>query len=330
LAILAGVASATADIDSIFMNYVATFGKKYQTHQEYRERLYIFKHRYHQIQKRIDENANFQLGLNKFSDRTKAEITSIMGYKGDDKKITYIEPQVIGKAPDSVDWNTSGCVTPIKDQGHCGSCWTFCSAASAESAWCIARGDLLTLSTQQFVDCVDSDLGYTDDAGCSGGWTYDVYDWLTEHRAMSEEAYPYTSYNGDDSTDCLWDSSNTTLMHLASWKYVQRNVADMKWSVSQRPMAVSIQADQDIFHAYTSGVIDSTDCGYATNHAVVVNGYGVDSATGLEYWLVRNSWGTDWGEAGYAKIAITDSPVDEDGNLLGICGIGRRPLTALV
>lgn len=104
----------------------------------------------------------------------------------------------------------------------------------------------------------------------------------------------------------------------------------MKLSVSVRPMAISIQADQDIFHAYTGGVIDSTECGYATDHAVVVTGYGKDSDSGLEYWLVRNSWGEDWGEDGYARIAITNSPVDSDGNLLGICGIGRRPLTPIV
>lgn len=252
-----------------------------------------------------------------------------MGERGEARKAPKIRPAEVGALPGAVDWRTdSDCVSPIKDQGSCGSCWTFATVESVETAWCLARGDLPILAPQQILDCVTLDLGYTDDAGCNGGWTYDGYDYLTEHRAMLDADYAYTASETDGG--CQYDFDNSSLVHLYSWKYIARDVKSMKAAVATGPMAVSIQADQDIFHAYTGGVIDSTECGYATNHAVVVAGYGTDSDTGLEYWLVRNSWGTDWGDAGYAKIAITDGPVDSDGNLLGICGIGRRPLIPLV
>lgn len=251
-----------------------------------------------------------------------------MGYKEPADLEVVIEPKAIGSVPDSVDWRDSGCETPIKDQGHCGSCWTFATMESVESAWCIANGDLPTLAEQQLVDCVGAPdtPQYEDDAGCNGGWTYDAYSYLTDHYAMAEADYPYTATDGT----CSYDASNATDVTLSSWAYIDRNVQAMKASTAERPMAISIEAGQDIFHQYTGGIIDSTDCGYNTDHAVVIVGYGTDADSGLEYWLIRNSWGTDWGEDGFVRVAITDYPVDAEGNLLGICGVGRRPLTAYV
>merc|ERR1712046_462268 len=101
--------------------------------------------------------------------------------------------------------------TPVKDQGSCGSCWTFGGAESVESAWAIENGELYVLSEQQYVDCVNSDLGCTDDAGCNGGWSFDVYDYLTKYNAMLESDYPYTAETG---TACKYDATLTTNVHL--------------------------------------------------------------------------------------------------------------------
>jgi len=117
------------------------------------------------------------------SDWTQGEISKLMGYLDDSDKQVVIEPTAPVSTPASVDWRDSGCETPVKDQGHCGSCWTFATMESVESAWCIATGELPVLATQQLVDCVGAPFTpeYTDDAGCNGGWTYDAYDYLTQY-----------------------------------------------------------------------------------------------------------------------------------------------------
>jgi len=109
---------------------------------------------------------------------------------------------------------------------------------SVESAWCIAHGELLTLSEEQLVDCVGLPK-YQDDAGCNGGWTYDAYDYLTDHFAYSEESWPYTATDGN----CTYQEDQATNVQLQGYAYVDRNVDAMKAATAERPMAVSIQAD---------------------------------------------------------------------------------------
>jgi C1A family cysteine protease len=263
--------------------------------------------------------SNFKLGHNKLSDWTQEELKTLNGYKEPENPVfvNFIETPVFeGDLPDSVNWNNLS--TPIKDQGQCGSCWTFATMESVETNWILTNGKWYTLSTQQLVDCVNADAGYPDSAGCDGGWTYDAYDYLTHHHAIQEFDYPYTAVTGDH---CQYREHHKSEPKLNGFVWVDRNPTAMKQAVATTAVAVSIQADQDIFHNYVSGVIDSTACGTETDHAVVVNGYGTDADTGLEYWLVRNSWGADWGDNGYVRIAITDEPAE-----LGICGIMRRPL----
>ena len=97
----------------------------------------------------------------------------------------------------------------------------------------------------------------------------------------------------------------------------------------KRPIATHLQADQEVFYAYESGILDSTECGFYVNHWAVIQGYGTDGVTGMDYWLVRNSWGTDWGENGFVRIAMTTEPADGMGRMIGICGVGYDPINLL-
>ena len=198
--------------------------------------------------------------------------------------------------------------TPVKDQGQCGSCWTFATTSTVESANAIFGSGLVSLSEQQLVDCV------TVDDGCNGGMTYDAYTYLMDHNAYLEADWAYTATDGT----CTYDKADASDLTLSTYVCVDDNPDAMKVAVAQQPVAISIDAGSDVFHNYSGGVLDSTDCGISTNHAVSIVGYGTDEASGLEYWLVRNSWGTSWGVDGFIKIAITEGD--------GICAINHRPL----
>ena len=220
-------------------------------------------------------------------------------------EVTYSEAD----APDSVNWVEAGMTTPVKDQGSCGSCWSFATMETVESANAIFGSGLVTLSEQQLVDCE------TVDAGCGGGMTYNAYTYLCDHKAYLEKDYPYTATD----TACTYEESKASDITLSTYVCVYpQSPAGMRPAVAQQPVAISIDASSDVFHNYAGGVLDSTDCGLTTNHAVAIVGYGTDEASGLEYWLVRNSWGPDWGVDGFIKIAITEGD--------GICAINHRPL----
>ena len=132
--------------------------------------------------------------------------------------------------------------------------------------------------------------------------------------AELESVYPYTAVDGT----CMYNTSSTTAVDVSSYLNVTiDDVAAMKAAVAQQPVSVSLDAGH-LFMYYTSGVLDSTKCGTRLDHAVLVVGYGIDAPTGLEYWTVKNSWGTSWGEAGYIKLAIIDG--------VGVCGVQMEPL----
>ena len=178
-----------------------------------------------------------------------------------------------------------------------------------ESANAIFGSGLVSLAEQQLVDCV------TVDDGCNGGMTYDAYTYLMSHNAYLEADWPYTATDGT----CTYKKSEASSVTLSTYVCVDpQTPAQMKIAVAQQPVAISIDAGSDVFHNYSGGVLDSEDCGINTNHAMSIIGYGTDEDSGLEYWNVRNSWGTDWGVDGYIKIAITSGD--------GICAINHRPL----
>jgi len=310
--LLAGAVASIEVSDFEFIQFLTKHGKMYSTVKEYIERKAIWLAKDLLIKQHMSRPSNFTLGHNKFSDWTPEEMKKLRGEKINEATNAYCQPPpsaMNGEVPASVNWVTAGKTTPVKDQGHCGSCWTFATTGTVESANAIFGSGLVSLSEQQLVDCV------TVDQGCNGGMTYDAYTYLMSAHAYLEADWPYTAADGT----CTYDASKASSVTLATYVCVEpQTPAAMKVAVAQQPVAISIDASEPIFHNYTGGIIDSTACGIATDHAVQIVGYDTDEASGLEYWLVRNSWGPDWGLDGFVKIAITEGD--------GICAINHRPL----
>merc|ERR1711937_204796 len=205
----------------------------------------------------------------------------------------------------SVDWTTQGAVTPVKDQGQCGSCWAFSTTGGMEGAWQIGSGSLKSLSEQQFVDCDKSSMG------CNGGNMNTAIAWAEGQNVATEASYPYKAVDGS----CK--SSFTTAIPkggITGYKSVgsifsRASVSDLQSALNSNPVSIAIEADQSAFQHYSGGIL-SSGCGTNLDHGVLAVGYDSD------YWLVKNSWGTSWGDAGYLKISNVGNP----------CGVLNQPV----
>jgi len=200
----------------------------------------------------------------------------------------------------AVDWTTKGVVTGVKDQGQCGSCWTFGTTGGIEGVVALKKGHLTSLSEQQIVDCAGSFGG----AGCNGGSNDIGFKYAQSGGLCTEAAYPYTAKDGTCNSKSCSPSADSK---VTGYVHVPHGDNGLGAGVDLTPISIGI--DADYWGSYKSGVFCGT-CGTTRDHAMLVVGYGTD-ATGGAYWKVKNSWGAGWGESGY--IRLCRSKTDECG-----------------
>jgi cathepsin L len=288
-----------------FFDWMQEHKKSFPNGAEFAKRLAIFAENLDFIDETNAQKHSFTLGTNEFSHLTHEEFLDAM-------HIGSLRPPLLRRAadevhvadatvanPTSVDWSTkSTVVTPVKNQGNCGSCWAFSAVSALEGAYGIKYGKQADttkgFSEQNLVSCD------TTDAGCNGGWMDDAFDYVAKNNGLATGSnYPYTSGTSGQSGTCEKGHTIVSGVDVASHVDVAKSVSALESAVALTPVSIAIQANQKVFQSYKSGIITS-GCGQRLDHGVVAVGYGVDNGT--PYWKVRNSWGTSWGENGYVRI----------------------------
>ena len=244
--------------------------------------------------------SGYKMGLNQFSDLTKEEfLTKHTGLRFKsaprNEKVLSGLTQAANK-----DWRTEGAVNPIKNQGQCGSCWAFSATAATEAAWKIKGNSLLDLSEQALVDCSGSYGNY----GCNGGWMDYAFQYNKDKGTALTSAYPYTAVTG------TCQAYTTQFKGTGYFDVPVNDGTQLTNAVTSTVVSVAIDAYGIM--SYTSGIFNGP-CGTSLNHGVAAVGYG--NQNGQLYWIVRNSWGTSWGEQGYFRM------VRDLGAGAGMCGI---------
>ena len=288
--------------DFAFIHHVAEMNLSYATIEEFNARKEIFTTRHNLFEEMNKDPANtFTVGHNEFSTWTNSELDRLRGFKAFQTNGGLTENNT--PVASSVNWVTAGAVTPVKNQGSCGSCWSFSSTGAMEGAYQIKTGTLLSLSEQELVDC-----DHNGSAGCNGGSMEGAFQWYESNKTELESDYSYTARNGT----CK-QTSYTGQFNSTGYKNVASGSSSaLMASIEAGPTSVAIEADKMAFQYYRSGVLNSTACGTSLDHGVLAVGYG--SENGQNYYLVKNSWASSWGDQGYVKIA-------NNGDGDGICGI---------
>jgi cathepsin L len=279
-----------------FSEYMHKFKKSYG-HEEFRTRYQNFKNNLNFINAYNARNNQTKLKMNAFGDLTNAEYKkTYLGFRKDLAKpwvATFVPTKV--DLPASLDWRTKGAVTGVKNQGQCGSCWSFSTTGSTEGCHFLTTGTLNSLSEQNLIDCSSSE----GDQGCDGGLMTDAMTYIISNGGIdTESSYPYTAEDGT----CNYNAANSGAT-LKSYTNVQQgSESDLQNSVYKGPVSVAIDASHDSFQFYSGGVYYEPACSAtALDHGVLAIGWGTDG--GQDFWLVKNSWGTDWGMSGYIEMS---------------------------
>lgn len=303
---------ASVELKVRFAAFEHQFNKKY-TGADRAKAFKAFAENDAKVQKYNAQDLTYTLGHNEYSDLTSEEFNSIyiggvIQPKLESEKnfdSSLLDADRIAAAPDSIDWVEKGAVTPIKNQGQCGSCWAFSTVMGIEGAMFVENSKLISLSEQDLVSC-----DHNGDQGCNGGLMDNAFTWVAENGIATEEAYPYTSGTGSSGT-C---KQVAPAVNIKAHTDVQTKDEDaLKVAVAQQPVSVAIEADKTVFQMYKSGVLTSSECGTNLDHGVGIVGYGTESGT--DYWKVKNSWGATWGMDGYILL---ERGTNE-------CGISQQP-----
>jgi len=275
---------------------------------EYKLRLGIYTANSRFVKEHNKAGNSWTVALNKFACLTPLEYKCRFNYMSDDVKEEEAPTDPVPNYPSSLDWRKSGVCNPVKDQGSCGAGWAFASIQAVESAWAIKTGKLYSLSESNLLDCADSCKGCD---GCTIETAYQFVKRKQNGLFQLEDKYPYSGAVGQ----CRFNSAEAPEVKIKGIYYSFRySEILLKNNIAQHgPACCSVDASLASFQLYNSGIYDDPKCG-VTNHYIGCVGYG--SEGDIQYWILRNSWGSNWGEDGYMRLRIYKNR----------CGITNYPL----
>jgi len=324
-ALLLALAAAEITLED-FNAFIVKHNKQYGNVDEKMHRFHIFQANMAKAAILNVEDPSATYGASKFADMTEAEffdypcgglLTELKDLPTTSKRaVIPYQPTSLAQAPDSFDWTTQGAVTPVKDQGQCGSCWAFSTIGNIEGAWFLDGNTLLSLSESELVDCSAKDFG------CSGGWPFwaleDILASPYNGRIATEASYPYVAKDAS----CTFKTATVGAKFSNYTNYCNEETAPCTEAQIQDllqkkgPLSVCLNATP--MQLYSSGVSNPAKCDpNGIDHCVTLVGWGVDAKTNAPYWKLKNSWGTVWGEQGYYRLirGVADKN--------GACGINR-------
>jgi len=316
------VASLALSVDysrQEFKKFQEKYGKSYSPEEEslrfqiFAENLAFINSHNAQIPK-----PSFTVAVNKFADLSNEEfVQKYTGFHAQRGPARKTHSWSVGAIPTSFDWRDSNAVTEVKDQGQCGSCWSFSTTGAIEGAWAIAKTTLVSLSEQNILDC--SWNAPYNNTGCDGGDMREAMQYVIDNHGIdTEDSYPYNDYNGGDQEPCTYSAANSAASIRSFVDVISGNETDLLVAAYVGPVSIAIDASQSSFQFYDGGVYSDPMCQNDLadlDHGVLVVGF--DSYN--EFWIVKNSWGMDWGTEGYILMAMNDD------NMCGIATYATLP-----
>jgi len=292
----------------LFTKFINQHNRQYETTQEFHDKFEIFKSNLEKVNNSESFSPFMDLTESEFKSRLNLDVASIAEQRS--KMESYKLKKLYNEEdfPKNFDWRDHGAVSPVKNQGQCGSCWAFSTMANIEGQHYLKTGEMVTLSEQQLVDCDFND------SGCNGGWMDNAFQYLEEFGAVPDKKYKYTGKKGK----CKSSKKEDDNVVVVSYKDIGQNEEEIKKVLYENgPLSIACNASPWQFYSGEIYRPSESECNsYGINHGITLVGYGEEN--GVKFWTIKNSWGEGWGEKGYIRI--------ERG--IGACGCNTAVSTA--